>query len=220
MALTLPQAKAKITAVIAALGNDAAAAAALTSTFDTQGKVYEAWCLSDVLLRLNHHEQLDAVLVGGAKLMLKSAPGPINRSYPYFELRRAGKRVAEVWTDIEVGTLSGGWYPGHYPGAVHELDIVVVEPGADSHPAPDELWLGAECKHTTYERRMLREVLGIRRELSLLTGATQTRFSAWPQQTVRAEPPSALIVYSIDPSVPSYQPAGDFFGIRFQHLPM
>lgn len=79
MTLTLSDVKTRVTAVIAALGNDPTTAAALTSTFNTQGKVYEAWCLGEVLQRLNQHEQFDAVLVGGTKVVLKSAPGRSTR---------------------------------------------------------------------------------------------------------------------------------------------
>ena len=56
----------------------------------TDGKLYEAYVPSLVVKHLVVDEGYDLRLVGGTKLQLKSAPGPINRTYPYIELRRNG----------------------------------------------------------------------------------------------------------------------------------
>jgi hypothetical protein len=85
---------------------------------------------------------------------LKSAPGPINRSYPRIELRRSGVCVAELWTDVEFLSLShasrrsGTLTKGDY----HELDLIIVEPGQQGRPRHDSVWLGVECKNTGYQR--------------------------------------------------------------------
>lgn len=65
------------------------------------GKLYEAHVLSLVVQKLKTCEGYTLILAGGSELQLKSAPGPINRSYPRIELRRSDKCVAELWTDVE-----------------------------------------------------------------------------------------------------------------------
>jgi hypothetical protein len=188
----------------------------------SSGKLYEAHVLGLLVENLATREGYDLILVGGTKLRLKSAPGPINRSYPRIELCRAGGCVAELWTDIEFLSLScaarqsGGCTKGDY----HELDLVIVEPGQTGRPTHDSVWLGVECKNTGYEKGLLKEILGIRRELSLLAADRSTRFTSWPRPSVPANPPSCLMVYATDPDVLEYAAPGEVFGIDFVHEPM
>jgi hypothetical protein len=75
-----------------------------------------------------------------------------------------------------------------------------------------------ECKNTEYTKSLLKEILGVRRELSLLQGAElRTRFSKWPRQTVPAKPASCLTVYATHPVVLEYARPGSVFGIDFYH---
>ena len=170
------------------------------------GKLYEAHVLSLVVEKLVTREGYDLTLVGGTKIQLKSAPGPINRNYPRIELRRSGVCVAELWTDVEflsmshASRLSGTLTKGDY----HELDLLIVERGQQGRPRHDTVWLGVECKNTGYEKGLLKEILGIRRELSLLTAGKSTKFASWPRSSVPADPPSCLIVYATDASVLDY----------------
>jgi hypothetical protein len=188
----------------------------------TDGKLYEAYVPSLVVKHLVVDEGYDLRLVGGTKLQLKSAPGPINRTYPYIELRRNGRCVAELWTDVEFCALScwARQCPPTTKGDFHELDVVVVTAGQNGRPPHDSIWLAAECKNTDYQKGFLKEILGIRRELSLLDDWTSTRFNKWPRNTVRARPPSCLLVYSSDRKVLEYSAPGDFFGIDFFYEPM
>src|SRR5207248_2691578 len=105
-------------------------------------------------------------------------------------------------------------------GDYHELDIVVVPAGIGGRPAHDELWLGVECKNTGYTKDLLRSILGVRRELSLLSHPRATRFSTWPRTAVPADPASCLLVYSSDAAVSSFADPGEVFGIDFVHLPL
>jgi hypothetical protein len=105
---------------------------------------------------------------------------------------------------------------GHY----HELDLVVVNAGATGRPKADQIWLGAECKNTTYQKGLLKEILGIRRELSLLTNGNPTFFNYWPRNSVPANPPSCLMVFSTDSGVIEYSAPGNIFGIDFEYEPM
>jgi|GEM_PF-1184572 len=165
----------------------------------TEGKLYEAYVLSKIVAKLVDDEGFSLVLVGGAKLKLKSAPGPINRSYPYIELHRYGNCVAELWTDVEFLTLSYSRLasPPLTKGSYHELDIVVVDAGSNGRPPHDAVWLGIECKNTSYQKGLLKEILGVRRELSLVTSdPIKTKFSSWPRPYAPANPPSCLVVFA------------------------
>jgi hypothetical protein len=183
------------------------------------GKLYEAYVLSRVVEQLATRERYSLTLVGGTKVQLKTAGGPINRNYPRIDLWRSGSCVAELWTDIQFLTLSYcmGSARAITKGDFHELDIVIVGAGVTGYPKFDEVWLGVECKNTGYEKGMLREILGIRRELSLLTQAQPTNFHSWPRTTVPATPPSCLLVYSTDTNVADYSAPGMTFGIDFVH---
>lgn len=189
----------------------------------TDGKLYEAFIVTVVSEKLATEEGLELTLVNGNLLQLKSSPGPINRQYPHIVVSRSGSPVAEVWTDIEYLTLSydnsGRTLPNK--GDYHELDIVVVDHGLRGRPAHKDVWLGVECKNVLYGKSLLKEILGIRRELSLLRDDTgQTKFMNWPRSTVPAEPASCLLVYSSTPEVLQYSDPGDFFGIDFFHEPL
>lgn len=135
----------------------------------TSGKLYEAHVLSLVIEALSLDEGYQVVLKNSSFLPLKSSPGPINTNYAYFELRKSGLLCAEIWTDVEFISLSysqrGNTYsPGR--GDYHELDVIVASPGLTGRPAHSDIWLGVECKNTGYTKGLLKEILGIRRELS------------------------------------------------------
>src|SRR5437762_11027053 len=90
------------------------------------GKLYEAFVLSKLIEQLALAESYRMVLVGGKKLYLKSAPGPINFSYPRIQLIRSGSCLAELWTDVEFTSLSCCLRSPTKlrKGDYHELDIV------------------------------------------------------------------------------------------------
>ena len=135
------------------------------------------------------------------------------------ELRTSGRCVAEMWTDIEFVSLSHSIRGGGPPerGEYHEVDIVVLEPGLAGRPPHDSIWLAVECKNTGYHKGLLKEILRIRRELSLWQDPLRTQFRKWPRATVPAKPASCLIVYSTDRAVLEYARPGEVFGIDFRH---
>lgn len=186
----------------------------------TSGKLYEAHVLSLVLEHLHTDENFRIVLINTNFIPLKSSPGPINPHYPHFDLFRRGQKVAELWTDVEFLTLSyaqRGSSASPTSGDFHELDLVIVDSGISGRPRHENVWLGVECKNTGYNKSLLKEILGIRRELSLLQNQQVTKFSKWPRTSVPAHPPSCLLVYSTDSSVTSYASPGSVFGIDFYH---
>lgn len=206
------------------LGVSANVTAGLVPVAISSGKLYEAHVLSRVVENLAIQEGYSLILVGATKLQLKTSGGPINRSYPRIELWRAGERVAEMWTDVEILAMSYCRLRMGRPlskGDFHELDILIVDKGLVGYPRFDQIWLAIECKSTaTYQKNLLREVLGIRRELSLLAGPQQTKFQRWPMTMVPANPASCLLAYSTDANVLDYAAPGAMFGIGFIHEPM
>lgn len=203
-------------------GSSRSQIAQLLSSSATAGKCYEAFCLGVLCQNLRKHENAKCILVGGSKVSLKSSPGPINTSYPSIQVYKAGAHVASIWTDMEftaLSTISEGRSASAY-GDYHELDLAVVRIGATGRPPPNDIFIGAECKHTGYSKGMLREVLGLRRELSLLHHPKPSFFPNWPGLLVPARPASALIAYSSDRSILNYQSPGKFFGIHFFHQPI
>jgi hypothetical protein len=185
----------------------------------TAGKLYEAYALGLIARQLVTIEGFQLTLENGNYLPLKSSPGPINRTYPHITLLRSGAPVAEMWTDIEFLSMSHFMRPSGAPqrGEYHELDIAIVDPGLTGRPRHDHIWLAAECKNTGYHKGLLKEVLGVRRELSLLSEPTQTHFDTWPAPMLACNPASCLLVYSTDPAVHEYSRPGEVFSIVFVH---
>lgn len=188
----------------------------------TAGKLYEAYVLGLVCQRLRFDEQCTLTLVGSTKLQLKSSPGPINAAYPRIRVTRNGVHLANIWTDIEFTSYSAAQQAKAVLGLgeYHELDIAVVSPQAQARPLPGEVFLAVECKNTGYEKGLLRETLGLRRELSLLKNLTNSAFNVWPRAAVPADPPSCIAVYCTDKKVLDYSDPGAFFGIDFFHEPL
>lgn len=185
----------------------------------TSGKLYEAYVLALVSRELTGSEGYQLCLVNSEFLPLQSTPQPIDRRRPRVELRTSAGCVAEMWTDIEFLALSYSMRRGGFPerGEYHEVDIAVVDPGVSGRPQHDMIWLAVECKNTGYHKGLLKEILGIRRELSLLQDPQATKFRKWPRDRVPAKPASCLVVYSTDAGVLQYARPGEVFGIDFRH---
>ena len=221
--MTARQIKNQIKKILAThLGGPSVALGRLAPPAISEGKLYEAYVVARIVENLTVQNGYQLALVGGQKLYLKSAGGPINPAYPRIQLNQNGTCVAELWTDVEFLSLScclrnlGQITKGDY----HELDVLVVEVGTTGRPRPESIWLGVECKNTGYEKALLKQILGIRRELSLLRPPAPTRFAKWPRTVVPADPPSCLVVYSTDNSVTEYAAPGAVFGIDFFYEPM
>lgn len=102
----------------------------------------------------------------------------------------------------------------------HELDIAVVRFGARGRPLFNEIALGVECKATAvFNKSVVREVLGIRRELSFLAGMQPSALSqptGVMQVTVPANPASELWLAYTDPKGDNYSASPSTFGVRFE----
>ena len=105
--------------------------------------------------------------------------------------------------------------------AYHELDIVLVEESATGYPRYDEIYLAIECKSGKFSKNFLREVLGVRRELSLYGGRLPSRLTTAggePQVWVRAKPASEYWLAFIDDDGKHYRESPAEFGIELKHI--
>ena len=185
----------------------------------TSGKAYEAHVLAVVCEALVRNEGCRLVLKNGSKIVLKTGGGPINRAYPLIEVWRDDQLLGEMFTDIYFTSMSYSILGSAQPtlGEYHELDIVLTKPGAVGMPAHDQLLMVVECKNTEYHKGLLKEVLGVRREMGLLSQPTPTIFRSWPASKVPSDPASCLLVYCSSRKVNDYSRPGSVFGIQFVH---
>lgn len=143
----------------------------------TAAKLYELKVLGRLLVALRKFGY-QLKLKPGAN-GFKGSPGWVNASYTYVEIHDQEERhVANVWTDTEFIGLSSYQLAGNSSpsgsGEYHELDILVCDSSVSTgqRPSSDQVYIGVECKHwaSGVPKKLLREVLGVRRELSFLNG--------------------------------------------------
>ena len=186
----------------------------------TRGKIYELFCLSRVVEELN--KRGFTIQFVGPTIDFKASPGNIDRKRSYFLLH--GPRAQfEIHVDIEVTTLGSRSYNSSNSdrSAYHEIDIVVVDRNLIGKPSHAQLVLGVECKaNETFQKSTLREVLGARRELSLLKRERASRLAqacGMSDPKVPAIPNSEYWLAHIDPSSLLYQQSPLTFGIVVHH---
>ena len=157
----------------------------------------------------------------GKVLELKEKPGLIKNTDPYFEGTHlvSGAKI-RIYTDIQVlglGCLNSG---NRDLSAHHEVDLVVVEDGVTGRPTPHELLLGVECKSGAFGKSVIKEVLGVKRELSLLQSKVRSKLSRLARDVERV-PSSPAIEFWLahyDPKGDQYKIGPEFFGIQLRHL--
>lgn len=224
-AASLSRIKSKITTVLQQSANvSPSRVRTLLPVKSLQGKLYEAHVLASICSNLAAKEGCSLSLVGGNKLVLKQKGSPIDRSYPYFEIKRGKVLIGELFTDIYFNTLShfikGSPNPPTH-GDFHELDIALLKPGLKGYPSHAEVLLAVECKNTAIKKSIIRELLGFRRELSFLAqGHIPTGFRSWPANRIKANPASVHMLYCSDRRINRYQTNCDQFGIILEHHKM
>lgn len=170
---------------------------------------------------------LTFVLQQGTSVKFRAKGGPIQRTkWPYIKINDGGTVVGELWVDIECIAISAGHgaksASGHLYGQCHELDIVLVFPGTDGRPLPDELFLGVEAKHREFTKALLKEILGVRREMTMRTAMAQhgpSSWFIWWASSLPAFPPSGLVAFCSSPTINKYAAPANFWGIQMEHLP-
>ncbi len=197
-------------------------------------RAYELNCLVALLQRFKARVSNRTFhLIGGSSVAFRQKGGPVRRGrYPYIEVRRGNFIEAEIWTNIEFTALSAAYDPrgrrmATYPprGDAHELDLVVLARGTpDGYPIPDWILLGVEAKCRVYDKALLKELLGVRRESAFVAdprrrGNRRAHAWAWWPEPIRADPQSALVAFCNDQTIDNYSQPGVFYGIRMEHLP-
>lgn len=186
---------------------------------DLLGKIYESHVLAKVIENLVINERCTVKLVNSGSYILKQKGSPINKSYPFFEIRKKDILIGEVFTDTEFTTISSKRVARRFSDTsdYHELDIVMFKPGGSGRPDYEEVLLAIECKATVIGKDTFRQILGFRRELAFLDDSNFTRFSNWPTSKVSAYPPSVHMCYSTDLAIKKYEDNALVYGILMVH---
>lgn len=197
-------------------------------------RIYELRCLIELIdgLKRRRHS-LRFILSTGGTLVLRANGGPIDRADPHIKVyddarfRLIQPIEAEIWTNIEFWALSDV-RPGRAPptggkpyGRAHELDIVLLRPGCSGRPAPADIFVGVEAKHRPYGKGLLKELLGVRREMTFISRRFARR-NLWTWWTARIEvhPASGLVAYCAYPGITNYRQPAAFYGLHMVHLPL
>ena len=187
----------------------------------SQGKLYEYYVLSKVLTDLKRRGFKYSL--PQSTLKLKGAPGKINSTDPHIDVTAPNGPNLKLFLSIEFQTL-GNLHFGHSTfdrSAFHELDIALVDATAKGYPQYDEIYLAVECKSGKFGKNFVREVLGVRRELSLYfppQPSCLTRIGGTHAVSVQAEPASEYWFAFIDDTALKYQGSPAEFGIDFKHI--
>ena len=187
----------------------------------SQGKLYEFYVLASLLTDLKGRGFTIALTKDTLKF--KGAPGLIHVNDPHFVVTAPDGTKLRLFVNIEFQTqgVLRSKNPGIDRSKYHELDIVLVEGSATGYPRYDEIYLAVECKSGKFGKNFLREVLGVRRELSLYVNAQKSRLSGIggsPKVAVKAKPASEYWLAFIDDDGQHYRQSPAEFGIDFRHI--
>ncbi len=184
------------------------------------GKLYELYVLTELLGNLRRRGFTISFV--GSSIKFKASPGQIKLSDPHFHAVAPSGREFWIFVDIEFRTLGSEGHSAFDFSHLHELDIVVVD---DTPPYPSyaNVALAIECKCVgNFEKQLIKEALGVRRELSLLTPFEQesilSQESTGASIEVRAEPASEFWLAFTDPKGTQYAMSPATFGIELRHI--
>ena len=191
-----------------------------------KGKLYELYVLSDLVCDLKRRGC--KLAFQGTSIVFKAAPGKIKAADPHFLVTAPDLSMSRIFVDIEFITMGTShpylakWARSDHSSR-HELDLVVVNT-RNPYPRFDEVLLGVECKsQASFRKDVVREALGIRRELSMLVPDKPSRLSkagAFPVVEVPANPASEFWLAYDDPKGNDYSASPSQFGISFRYIPL
>lgn len=191
------------------------------SLSSTDGKLYELYVLSRLLKELV--KRGFKVSLNGHSIKFQASPGHISPGDSHFDVRIKGQSSAKfkIYTNVEVRTLGSALTGTSQACGHHELDIVVVHAGATGKPTFSDVVLGIECKaQGRFKKSMIREVLGLRREIAYLQPSQASVLSQYQTKkkvAVPAEPPSELWLAFTDSKGLNYGYSPKAFGIELKH---
>jgi len=183
------------------------------------GKVYELYCLARTVEYLASFPGV-SIRFNGRTVDFKASPGLVDHSKSYFVVSGHGADL-ELHVDIEVRTLSSsGQTTVADRSSYHEIDLVLLDGVRNrERPAHDQIVLGVECKaQATFGKETVRQVLGVRRELSLLRYAPSKldAFLSAQHRDISADPPSQYWLAFTDPRGMEYQAGPAMFEVQFK----
>lgn len=217
------KAKAALEAVFAALGHSLAAVP-LAIRKPTAGKVYEITVLAEVLVELRGRGFFLAFSNPGAKIELKGGPGMLDHNDPHFDVATTlgGKPIFEVFVSVEFRTMGSASAAKTDLSDRHEIDIGVFDAGSCAYPSHKQVALAVECKAVTpFTKALVRGVLGLRRELSLLSEPQPSKLAMALGKSVPvvpAEPASEVWLVASDSQVTSYKASPEHYGVVCKHI--
>lgn len=183
------------------------------------GKLYELYVLSEVVTMLAGRGC--SLTFHGSSLKFKASPGKLKTRDPHFTVRTPNGDDLWLFVDIEFDTLGHGKTGASDNSRRHELDIILVAKNS-GFPAFGDIWFAVECKAVAnFEKSLIKEVLGVRRELSYVTDDQPSFLShsgALPVVDVPANPPSEFWLAHIDPKGLRYRQSPAAFGVDLRHI--
>ena len=205
-----------------------------------ENKVYEIFCVYKLLKYLKKRYSIKIYYRGKSKMVIRQggARGKINKGkYAYFEITNDDRSIRlEIHMNVYFRTLGSHlkknkfrlkkmkdvWreFPSHY----HELDIILIENGKDNTmPRYDDIILGIECKHhSTMDKRVIREILGVRRELSFfhssgIPSRLDCIFNHKNSHKINAYPSSILWLAHRNKKISNYKTSPRVFGVEMKN---
>ena len=184
----------------------------------SKGKIYELYCLSKTIEKLKNEYNLQFHFPF-ATVDFMSSPGKIDRNRSHFCFSTQDGTY-ELHTDIEFLTLGAQLRVSSDRSRYHEADIIVVNDTAKGRPRFDMIALAVECKaQANFTKNIVKQVLGVRREMSLLAHWNPTELAriSRPGRGVEACPASEYWLAYTDPRGDCYRHSPQAFGIEFFH---
>ncbi|WP_139111107.1 hypothetical protein [Stappia indica] len=179
------------------------------------GKLYEIFVLSELIDKLKKIGF--SISFRGSLIKFKAKGGFVKQSDPHFDIKSQDGRMYQVFVDVYTRTMGekNGAKPDN--SCYHEIDIAVFAQGIDnSSPHHDQVFLAIECKDVAnFTKNIVREVLGLRRELSYLT---KSQSSPIFETNVPADPPSEVWLVCSDSRCLNYQNSPRKYGVEIMHL--
>ncbi|MGB4065248.1 MAG: hypothetical protein WBK19_15600 [Azonexus sp.] len=189
------------------------------------GKLYELFVLSHViddLRRRGFTLIFQPNVRHPSALQFKASPGRLATSDSHFTVTGPDGTGYWLFVDIEFDSL------GHFQSGAndnsrrHEIDIVVCTTDL-GYPRHDEIALGVECKAwANFTKGLVKEALGVRRELSLLDSPQSSILSSAQLVTAKvsvpASPASEFWLAFIDPKGLNYAQSPAVYGVELKHL--
>ena len=185
-----------------------------------KGKIYELYCLGLLMEELNN-DGFTLIYNGPNPAVFKAGPGKIHVTDPHFNMEYNGQVCGQIFLNIEFQTLGSQKTKSTDRSCRHELDIIIVENGVVGRPTHKQLLMGVECKSTAnFKKGILKETLGVRREMTLLGRIRNSRLTSICNSrkiSINCNPSSEYRLCFVDPAGAHYSASAKHFSIVLEH---